>query len=79
VTTGRYEIRIKGRVSEETAFALDGLAVEVRPVETVLHGVITDQAALHGLLDRVADLGLELIEVRRLPEAPADPGAASAP
>ena len=64
-------------MSEETAFAFDGLSVDVRPVETVLHGDITDQAALHGLLDRVADLGLELIEVRRLPDAPADPRAAS--
>jgi len=65
-------------VSEEIAFAFDGLSVDVRPVETVLHGDITDQAALHGLLDRVADLGLELIEVRRLPDAPADSPAASA-
>ncbi|HWN22631.1 MAG TPA: hypothetical protein VNP93_11705 [Gaiellaceae bacterium] len=71
--TERYEIRIKGRVSKETASAFEGLAVDVRPVETVLHGDISDQAALHGLLDRVADLGLELIEVRRLPEAPATP------
>ena len=70
VLTERYEIRIKGRVSERTASAFEGLAVEVRPVETVLHGDIYDQAALHGLLDRVADLGLELIEVRRLPEPP---------
>jgi hypothetical protein len=63
-TTRRYEIRIKGRVSEET----------------VLHGEITDQAALYGLLDRVADLGLELIEVRRLPEAPvASPPAPHTP
>lgn len=67
-------------MSEETAFAFDGLSVDVRPVETVLHGEITDQAALHGLLDRVADLGLELIEVRRLPEASADsPAASNAP
>ena len=77
LTTERYEIRIKGRVSEETASAFDGLSVDVRPVETVLHGDITDQAALHGLLDRVADLGLELIEVRRLPDTPADSPAAS--
>ena len=76
-TTERYEIRVKGRVSEETASAFDGLRVDVRPVETVLHGDITDQAALHGLLDRVADLGLELIEVRRLPEAPSDSPATS--
>ena len=67
-------------MSEETAFAFDGLSLDVRPVETVLHGEIPDQAALHGVLDRVADLGLELIEVRRLPDAPADsPTAPAAP
>jgi hypothetical protein len=65
--TGRYEIRIKGRVSEQTASAFEGLALEVLPVETVLHGDVADQAALHVLLDRVQALGLELIEVRRLP------------
>jgi hypothetical protein len=54
-------------VSEEIAFAFEGLSVDVRPVETVLHGD-----------NRVADLGLELIEVRRLPDAPADSPAASA-
>jgi hypothetical protein len=67
VPTGRYEIRVKGRVSDQTASAFDGLTLEVHPVETVLHGDIADQAALHGLLDRVQALGLELIEVRRLP------------
>ena len=35
--------------------------------ETVLHGPVADQAGLHGLLDRIQSLGLELIEVRRLP------------
>lgn len=40
----------------------------MQPAETVLHGEIVDQAALHGILDRVQALGLELIEVRRLPE-----------
>jgi hypothetical protein len=54
-------------VSERTASAFEGLTLEVHPVETVLHGDIEDQAALHGLLDRVQALGLELIEVRRLP------------
>ena len=39
----------------------------MQPVETVLHGEIADQAALHGVLDRVQALGLELVEVRRLP------------
>ena len=36
-------------------------------METVLHGDIADQAALHGVIDRIQALGLELIEVRRLP------------
>jgi hypothetical protein len=34
----------------------------------VLHGEVADQAALHGILDRVQALGLELIEVRQLPQ-----------
>jgi hypothetical protein len=36
-------------------------------VETVLHGPVRDQAELHGLIDRIQALGLELVEVRRLP------------
>jgi hypothetical protein len=66
--TERYEIRVRGRVSEETASAFEGLALDVHPVETVLHGDVADQAALHGILDRVQALGLELIEVRQLPQ-----------
>jgi hypothetical protein len=44
----------------------------VDPVEAVLHGPVRDQAALYGLLDRIPSLGLEPVEVRRLPEAPGD-------
>ncbi len=36
-------------------------------METVIHGPVADQAALHGVIDLVNTLGLELIEVRRLP------------
>jgi hypothetical protein len=42
----------------------------VEPVEPVLHGPVQDQAALYGLLDRIQVLGLELVEVRRLPDTP---------
>jgi hypothetical protein len=42
---------------------------DVEPVETILHGPVRDQAELHGLLRRLQALGLELIEVRRLPES----------
>jgi hypothetical protein len=71
--TASYEIRIKGRVGAELTSAFEGLQADVKPVETVLHGEIVDQAALHGVLDRVAALGLELIEVRRLPDADSEP------
>ena len=47
--------------------SFEGMASELEPVETVLHGPVRDQAELHGLLDRIPALGLELIEVRRLP------------
>jgi hypothetical protein len=67
VSTADYEIRVKGRVSEQLLSAFDGMDASVQSVETVLRGPVLDQAALHGLLDRVQALGLELVEVRRVP------------
>ena len=49
--------------------ALEGLTATVQPVETVLHGPVQDQSSLHGLLDRIQSLGLELVEIRQLPAA----------
>jgi hypothetical protein len=65
----RYEIRVRGRVSEAALSSFEGMDAEEAPAETILHGPVTDQAGLHGLLDRIQSLGLELIEVRRLPPA----------
>lgn len=62
-----YEIRVKGQVSEQVLSVFAGMEATVRSSETVLRGPVVDQAALHGLLDRVQALGLELVEVRRLP------------
>jgi hypothetical protein len=64
----RYEIRIRGRVSPAVLDTFD-MESDVEPVETILHGPVRDQAELHGLLRRLQALGLELIEVRRLPES----------
>lgn len=44
--------------------------VTIEPTETILRGDIVDQAQLHGVLERVQLLGMELIEVRQVP-APA--------
>ncbi len=66
-----YEIRIKGRLGEPTVAAFGGFTASVRAPETVLSGAIPDQHALYQLLDRLRSLGLELLELRRLPD-PAD-------
>lgn len=66
---GDYEIHVKGRVNESFRFAFDELSITVKPIETVLCGANLDQAALYGILDRIQALGLELIEIRRLPTA----------
>jgi hypothetical protein len=65
----RYEIRIRGRVSAAVLETFDAMESDVEPVETILHGPVRDQAELHGLLRRLQSLGLELIEVRRLPDS----------
>ena len=69
-TAGDFEVRIKGRVSQPIAATFPDLVVTVNPVETVLRGTGLDQAALYGLLERIQALGLELIEIRKLPPQP---------
>jgi len=59
-----YQICIRGRVSERFGSALEGMHLESRTAETVFTGEIRDQAQLYGLLDRVRDLGLELVSVQ---------------
>jgi hypothetical protein len=76
-----YEIRIKGRVGDAVLLAFEGLTVTTEPVETVLYGPVPDQEALHGLLAKIQSLGLEVVELRRLPgkeqQADVDPPTAS--
>jgi hypothetical protein len=71
VKTASYEIHVKGRMSAQLISVFEGMdaTVQSETVETVLRGPVLDQAALHGLLDRIQALGLELIEVRRLPDS----------
>ena len=66
----RYEIRIRGRLSAPLLSAFDGLLCTGEPVETVVSGRVEDQAALYAHLQRVQSLGLELVEVRRIHDAP---------
>jgi hypothetical protein len=63
-----YEIRVKGRIGGSVLARFEGFEADVEPAETILTGAIPDQAALHGLLEQIHELGLELIEVRRVDE-----------
>jgi hypothetical protein len=59
-----YEIRVRGRLDSRWSAWFDGLTVAAGANgETVLTGPVADQAALHGLLAKVRDLGLPLIAV----------------
>jgi len=61
-----YEIRVKGRLSDTVASAFEDFTASVKPAETTLRGDIRDQTELHGLLDQLQALGLELFELKRL-------------
>jgi hypothetical protein len=63
----RYELRVQGVLEPSWSAWFDGLQVSSEPGGvTVLAGPVADQAALHGLLAKVRDLGLPLLSVRRL-------------
>jgi hypothetical protein len=68
MAAANYEFRIRGRLSDPVLTRLDMLERDAARLDTILHGPIRDQAELHGVLERVQSLGLELLEVRRLPE-----------
>ena len=63
-----YHIRVRGHLDATWAAWFDGLAATNEPGgETLLAGPIADQAALHGVLLRIRDLGLPLLSVNRVP------------
>jgi hypothetical protein len=68
-TPSVYEIRIAGRLDEATMIVFVGLDVAFRDQVTVITGMF-DQAALHGLLERIRSLGLDLVEARRVRAPP---------
>jgi hypothetical protein len=64
---GRYEIRLTGHLDARWTAWFDGLTVTYESDgTTVISGQVPDQAALHGLLQRVRDLGLPLVSVTRV-------------
>lgn len=64
-----YEIRVRGHLGTTMRRAFPALRAQTRGQDTLLRGAVEDQAALHGVLAQIEALGLELLEVRRLPAA----------
>ena len=62
-----YRIRVRGRLGQTIRSAFPTLRAQVDGGDTVLTGVLADQAAVYGVLAEAEALGLELIEVRRMP------------
>jgi hypothetical protein len=72
---GRYEIRLRGHLDSRWAAWFDGLSLtSSSDGTTVIGGPVADQAALHGLLQKVRDLGLPLVSVTQV-----QPGQAECP
>jgi hypothetical protein len=62
-----YEIRVRGVLDRHWSAWFDGLEVSSdEPGQALIAGPIVDQAALHGLLAKVRDLGLPLLSVRQI-------------
>jgi hypothetical protein len=77
LSSSYYEIRVVGILPPEILLDFERLSASVKPVETILHGPLRDQAALHGLLARLQTFGVQVVEVRRLhdpdPQSPEPP------
>jgi hypothetical protein len=68
-----YQIRIKGHLGTEWADWFEGLTITLEDNgDTLLTGPVVDQAALHGLLKKVRDLGMPLVSVSPLENGQAD-------
>ena len=63
----RYEIWVRGHLGETMRSAFPALRAQPLGQDTVLTGTMSDQAELYGVLAEIEALGLELLEVRRVP------------
>ncbi len=65
-----YRFRVKGHLNDRWSDWLGGLAIQLQEDgTTLLVGPVVDQAALHGVINRIRDLGLPLLSVKRVVES----------
>lgn len=67
-TNAVYRIVVRDELSERYAEAFEGMKMETKYGQTVLTGVVKDQPHLHGILDRINSLGLQLVSVKDMSE-----------
>ena len=63
-----YRIVVRRELSARYAQAFEGMEMETKGGMTVLTGEVIDQVQLHGIIDRIGGLGLELVSVQSLPQ-----------
>lgn len=69
----RYQIRIQGTIDSTWSDWFGGFTIMPQNGETALEGEVTHQAALHGILAKINELGLPIISVTRLSQCPSEP------
>ena len=76
-STTNYELRVQGHLGSRWSAWFDGLTVTRNDDgTTVICGAVVDQAALHGLLSKLRDVGIPLLSLTQLPpDAPTEPSA----
>ena len=73
--SAEYTFRIAGWLTRRLLKALEPLEARTTAGDTLLVGRLVDRAALYGVIARIEALGLELVELQRLPHRPATNGA----
>jgi len=74
-----YQIVVRSELSKRYATTFEGMEMEVKSGRTILTGQVKDQTHLHGILNRINGLGLELVSVQSLPEETQNDAASLTP
>ncbi len=64
-----YQIHLKGALDSSWSDWFDGFTITIQGDETILNGSVIDQAALHGILAKINELGLPIVSVEKISQA----------
>jgi hypothetical protein len=67
-TGKRYELVLRGEIGDRFGVLFDGMRIARAQGTTVMTGLVRDQAHLHGLIERISELGIELVSVNSIEE-----------